>query len=172
MQTHAEYTMYAHFLFLKAMLKGVDYVRFYLDQDSGIRAACLAAFADEVLAKKCDAFYVKVAKELTQGEKSGRVSKWQWARDEFVADNPHWEEASDFSIRRRIIELRLKQLKEIGKWRDKWLEHPFVTMSEPEKMVCYLTNLKDKGFDQSDERMALMYDHASLHRIDSFFGEW
>lgn len=169
MQVHAEYTLYAHFFFLRRMLPGVDYIRFYLDQDSGMRAACLAAFADKILEKKCDALYVKVGKEFTQGEKMSRVSKWQWARDEFLATNPYLAEASDYSIRRAIIEQRLEQLKEIGKWKDKWLEHPFVTMSEPEKMVCYLTNLQKKGFDQKDQRMALMYDRASLHIIDSFF---
>lgn len=169
MQVHAEYTLYAHFFFLKTMLQGVDYFRFYLDQDSGMRAACLAAFADEILAKKCDAFYVKVRKELTQNEKITRVKKWAWIRDEFVEENPHYEEVSDYSIRRAIIEKRLADLREIGKWKDKWLDHPFVTMSEPEKMVCYLTNLKDKGFDQDDQRMALMFDRASLHIIDSFF---
>lgn len=161
--------MYAHFFFLKTLLKGVDYFRFYLDQDSGIRAACLAAFANEVMAKKCDAFYVKIGKEFTQAEKSSKVSKWKSVRDRFVEDNPHWEEASDFSIRREIILRRLNDLKELGKWKDRWLEHPFATMSEPEKMVCYLTNLKSNGFDESDQQMALMYDRASLHVVDSFF---
>lgn len=169
MQVHAEYTLYAHFLFLKKMLKGVDYFRFYLDQDSGMRAACLGAFADEILAQKCDAFFVKVGKEFTQQEKLTKVRRWQWARDEFIEENPHHAELKDYAIRRAIIEKRLTELKELGKWRDKWLDQPFVTMSEPEKMVCYLTNLKAKGFDQSDDKMAVMYDRASLHIIDSFF---
>ncbi|GAM10913.1 hypothetical protein OR1_03213 [Geobacter sp. OR-1] len=169
MQIHSDYTMYAHFMFLQRMLKGVDYIRFYLDQDSGIRAACLAAFVDRVLAKECDAFFVKIRKELSQAEKLSRVSKWQWQRDEFVAKNTEYEEQRDFIVRLAMILERMGKLSEHGKWKDKWLEHPFVTMSEPEKMVCYLTNLKASGFDYDLDRMALMYDRASLHAIDRFF---
>jgi hypothetical protein len=35
MLVHAEYALYGHFMFLKKMLAGVDYLRFYMDQDSG-----------------------------------------------------------------------------------------------------------------------------------------
>jgi transposase-like protein len=78
MQVHAEYTLYGHFMFLRKLLGGVGYIRFYMDQDSGIWAACLGAFADRVLDKSCDAFYVKVGKELTQAEKLSRIAKWEW----------------------------------------------------------------------------------------------
>ena len=44
MQVHAEYTLYGHFFFLKKLFSGIEKVRFFLDQDSGMRAACLRAF--------------------------------------------------------------------------------------------------------------------------------
>lgn len=43
---HEEYTLYGHFLFLRRLLGNVGKFRFYLDQDSGMRAACLSAFCD------------------------------------------------------------------------------------------------------------------------------
>lgn len=169
MLVHAEYTLYAHFLFLRKLLGGVEYIRFYLDQDSGIRAACLGAFADRVLAKSCDAFFVNVGKELSQAEKLAKVKAWEWARDEFAHTNTGYLEAADRYIRRAIVLERMKDLTPRGKWHDLWLDHPYATMSEPEKRVCYLTNTKTCGFDYNDDEMAMMYDRASMHYVDSYF---
>ena len=44
MQIHGEYTMYGHFFFLKYLLGNVQKWRLFIDQDPGLRAACLAAF--------------------------------------------------------------------------------------------------------------------------------
>lgn len=63
MQIHAEYTLYGHFFYLKELFKGVDKIRFFLDQDSGMRAACLSAFQQEIASRKADAFYVRIAKD-------------------------------------------------------------------------------------------------------------
>lgn len=169
MQVHSEYTLYAHFFFLERMFKGVEYVRFYLDQDSGIRAACLAAFAERVLAKDCDAFYVKISKQYTQTQKLALVKGWAGTRGEFVSRNPVYEELTDFSVRRAIIEERLNAMVAVGKWRDKWLSHPFPFMGEPDKEVCYLTNIKAIGFDRTPRELVYMFDRASLHAIDRFF---
>ena len=43
MRIHAEYTLYGHFFYLKRLFGGIGKIRFFLDQDSGMRAACLAA---------------------------------------------------------------------------------------------------------------------------------
>jgi len=43
MQIHAEYSLYGHFFYLKRLFGGVEKMRFFLDQDSGMRAACLAS---------------------------------------------------------------------------------------------------------------------------------
>ena len=48
MLVHAEYTFYGHFAWLREQLAGVEKVRFYLDQESGIRGACLGIFADRI----------------------------------------------------------------------------------------------------------------------------
>ncbi|MGE4545429.1 MAG: hypothetical protein AB7D06_15115 [Pedobacter sp.] len=65
MQIHEEYTMYGHFFFLKKLLSNAGKIWFFLDQDLGIRAACMSAFADEVISGKCDAFFVRINKDLT-----------------------------------------------------------------------------------------------------------
>ncbi len=65
----------------------------------------------------------------------------------------------------------LKELKELGRWRDRWLLSPFPDMSEPEKAVCYLTNIKKVGFDYEDEHLARLHLKASLHAVDRFFAQ-
>ena len=142
MQVHAEYTMYAHFFFLRKMLNGIGKIRLYLDQDSGIRAACLAAFADRILEKTCDACYVSIKTDYTQNERYGLIAKGESEKKEFLARNPEYEDLHDVFIRREIIKERLTEMREIGGWKDKWLDYPFPKMSEPDKMVCYLRTLK------------------------------
>jgi len=69
MQTHGEYTMYGHFFFLKRLLGNVQKWRFFIDQDPGLRAACLSAFHDEIQGRTADAFYVRITKNMTVDEK-------------------------------------------------------------------------------------------------------
>jgi hypothetical protein len=48
MQVRREYTMYGHFFFLRRLLDNTEKIRFFLDQDSAFRAACLSAFSDRI----------------------------------------------------------------------------------------------------------------------------
>jgi transposase-like protein len=162
MQVHAEYTLYGHFFFLRNLFGGVEKVRFFLDQDAGMRASCLSAFVDEIKEKRCDAFYVCINKNLTIGEK----------RQVMAAVRKEWEETrkehpdlSDSKLRLLIIKERIRQATNLGKWSDKWIIHPFPSMSEPEKAVCYLTNVQ--GYDE--DHLSWLYNKASLHAIDRFF---
>jgi hypothetical protein len=66
MQIHGEYTMYGCFFFLKRLLGNVEKWRFFLDQDPGLRAGCLAAYRNEIQTRTADAFYVGVAKDLSK----------------------------------------------------------------------------------------------------------
>ncbi len=56
-------------------------------------------------------------------------------------------------------------MKAIGRWSDRWLLHPFPSMSEPDKAACYLTDLGD----YTSDHLARLYQLASLHAIDRFF---
>lgn len=161
-QVHAEYTLYGHFFLLKRLFGGVGKVRFYLDQESGIRAACLAAFADEILARRCDAFYVRINKDMTVNERRRmvRMSKWELEKYEYLYPYLNLE-----ALRMMIILERVKNMQPIGKWNDKWLDHPFPKMNEPEKAVAYLTDMGDYEV----EHLARLYARASLHGIDRFF---
>jgi hypothetical protein len=62
MQIHSEYTMIAHFHYLKYLTERVEKVRFFLDQDSGMRSSCLGVFADRVKQRTADAFLCELPK--------------------------------------------------------------------------------------------------------------
>lgn len=162
MQVHSEYTLYGHFLYLKRLFGGVEKVRFFLDQEPGIRAACLSAFCDEVKARKADAFYVRINKDLTVNERRHALTI---SRDEFDKAKSQYPGLKDSEVKILLIQDRLRHMAAIGKWSDRWLLHPFPSMSEPEKAICYLTDYGDYAADH----LANLYSKASLHSIDRFF---
>ncbi len=162
MQVHAEYTLYGHFFFLRKLFENVGKVRFFLDQDSGIRAACLAAFSDRIKEGRCDAFYVRIKTDATIDEKRTILSE---SRRRFMAKRLLYPDLTDSQVKLIIIKEQLGQLVSVGKWRDKWVEHPFPTMGEPEKAMCYLTDVQN--YDEN--HTAWLYNKASMHAIDRFF---
>jgi transposase-like protein len=162
MQVHKDYMMYGYFFHLHKLFGGVEKVRFFLDQDSGIRAACLSAFQQEVSNRACDAFYVRINKKLTVDEKRKVLAE---SRKEFNIEKKAHPDITDNEIKLLLIKERLDSMTEIGHWRDKWLSHPFPNMSEPEKAICYLTDLND----YDEDHKAWLYNKASMHGIDSFF---
>jgi hypothetical protein len=81
MKIRAEYVMFAHFEYLRRMLRGADKLRFYLDPDSGFRAACLAAFHREIRAGNAEAFYVLIAKTMKRTKRERLIAK-AWAEFE------------------------------------------------------------------------------------------
>jgi hypothetical protein len=162
MQIHAEYTLYGHFFYLKRLFGGVEKLRFFLDQDSGMRAACLAAFQPEISSRRADAFYVRIAKERTITEKRQIIAA---SRAEFDLARQANPGLSDQEIENLLIKDRIAHMAALGKWQDKWLIHPFPNMSEPERAACYLTDFGDYDADH----LARLYNKASLHAIDCFF---
>ena len=170
MQVHAEYTLYGHFFYLSKLLAGAEKIRFYCDQESGIRAAIMAAFCERIMAKECDAFYVKINKELTNPQKLNLVAKSQRELEEFRASSKAYEHVKDHDLRVFKATAEMVALREIGKWKDRWFIFPFPNMSEPEKGVCYLTNTKEgKAFDYDDTHLARLHLKGSLHSVDRFF---
>jgi transposase-like protein len=162
MQVRGEYTMYGHFFFLRKLLDNTGKVRFFLDQDSAFRAACLSAFSDRIREGRCDAFYVHTKAEATIGEKRRILAV---SRRRMAAMKQLHPNLEDWQIKLLMIKEKMAQMVDIGKWQDRWVEHPFPNMGEPEKAMCYLTDIQ--GYDE--DHLAWLYNKASLHSIDRFF---
>ena len=162
MLVHSEYTMYGFFLAMRQMFKNVGKVRFFLDQDSGMRGACLSAFADKIKKHACDVFYVRIAKDLTVDEKRKAIGIAKGLFDQEAADNP---DLKPHEVKLLMLKARIEEARNIGPWKDRWVFHPLPSLSEAEKALCHLTD-----FGQYDEdHLAWLYNKASLHAVDSFF---
>ena len=164
MQIHGEYTMYGHFFFLKRLLGNVQKWRFFIDQDPGLRAACLSAFYDEIRGRTADAFYVRINKELTVDERRHRYNDAKAVFEKAKSSHP---DMTQEEIKLMLIKERLVAMTAHGSWQDQWLDHPFPTMGEPEKAVACLTDLDD----YDEDHKAWLYNKASLHGVDSFFNQ-
>lgn len=164
MQVRTEYTLYAHFFMLRQLTRGIEKVRFYLDQESGIRAACLSAFQQEVKAGNCEAFYVRISKEMMVDEKRKAIRESRALFNEMASlmSNP-----TPHEVEVKLMLQEMERSAEIGKWSDRWLTHPMPNNSEPEKAICYLTETGRYAEDQ--EHLANLYLKGSLHSIDRFF---
>lgn len=164
MLVHSEYTLHGFFAALRRMFDNVGKIRFFLDQDSGMRAACLSAFRDRIVAGTCDAFYVRIAKDLTVDEKRKRMND---ARHEFALYAQAYPEIAgdEDLVKLMMLKDRIATAKEIGPWKDRWVIDPLPSLSEPEKAVCHLTDLGQ----YDPEHLAWLYNKASLHAVDSFF---
>lgn len=162
MQVHSEYTLYAHFYYLKNLFSFVEKVRFFVDQDSPMRSGAINGFTDWIKQRKADIFFVRLTKELSINEKRGFVKQSKTALMQAQLNNPG---LSDKQVEIEIIKENIKNMPAIGKWKDRWLIMPFPKMNEPQKAICHLTDFKDYDPDH----LAHLYRKASLHGIDRFF---
>jgi transposase-like protein len=164
MLVHSEYTLHGFFVHLRKLFDNVEKVRFFLDQDSGMRAACLSAFADRIKEHRCDAFYVRIAKDLTVDEKRNRMKDVKREFAEYAKAYPQIADDEDM-VKLMMLKDRIALAQEIGPWKDRWVSHPLPSLSEPEKAACHLTDLGQ----YDPEHLAWLYNKASLHAVDSFF---
>jgi hypothetical protein len=162
MQVKVEYTMIAHFYFLKNLLGNVEKFRFFLDQEPGIRAAFLSAFKDNVKNKTAEAFYVSIEKFLTVDEKRSFKAAANKRLAELKFLHPL---CTDEELKLELLKLEIQKVMELGNYKDKWVKHPLPSMAESNKAVCWLTEHDE--FDLNHK--AWLYNKASLHAVDSFF---
>jgi transposase-like protein len=162
MQVHAEYTMIAHFHFLKRLMGKVDKWRFFMDQDSGIRSAFLSAFIQEVKEHDAEGFYVRIAKELSVDAKRALLNQSNREFKQLMAQHPS---LSENEVKLYILKQRIANMSVIDQWKDLWVQHPVPNMGEADKAMCWLTPHTE--FDE--DHIARLYNKASLHGIDAFF---
>ena len=162
MLVREQYTMHGHFQYLAKLLTGAPKVRLYMDQDSGIRAAFLAAFLERIKARTADGWFVSILKETTIHDKERAVQAARKSLEAAEAANPGLS-------RQQLLELLMKAAMasgtEVGQFGDKWVNHPLPNMSEPEKRLCWLTDMGD----YDEEHAARLYLKGSLHAVDRFF---
>ena len=170
MLLHEQAVMTAHIQFVTRLLGRAEKLRFFVDQESGIRAAILVSVPKRVLGRTADAFYVKVLKEFTVDQKKGIVGAAKRRLRKVMKDAGVDEEEA--SLRLALAELESPT--RIGKWGDPWFRHPVADMREPEKMVSWLTDIDPPEADpekRADQlrHYARLHLKASLTGVDRFF---
>jgi DNA polymerase III epsilon subunit-like protein/transposase-like protein len=161
MMVHMDYCMYGHFMRLKNLLRGAEKIRFFMDQESGIRAACLSVFHREIWDRICDAFYVSTIKTMTV-DKRRDVND---ARKEAIEEYSKLLGVSMKEAELALLTEQVRKMDSFGPWRDRWFEHPLPTFKEPGIKVCHLTDFGD--YDISHR--AWLYNKASLHSVNTYF---
>ena len=111
---------------------------------------------------RCDAFYVRINAETTINEKRRILAD---NRRRMAAMKQQHPDLEGWQVKLLMIKEKIAQMVNIGKWQGRWAEHPFPNMGEPEKAMCYLTDIQ--GYDE--DHLAWLYNKASLHAIDRFF---
>ena len=169
MQVHGEYTMYGHFLFLKRLLPGAKKLRFYIEKESAMRAACLSAFVDEIKDGRCEAFYVRINKGMTIHEKDRAMVAGRRLLEDFRATDSSFAEVSDYGLRELMLGQMIKDgdFVTYGAFKDKWYSYPAPHKNEPEKAICWLTDTGDHSVPEFV--LAKRFLSASLFGIDRFF---
>lgn len=161
-QIKDQYTMHGHFHLLATLLQNADKVRFYMDQDSGMRAAFLGAFAERVKQRTADAWFVSVMKDATVTQKEVAVNR---AKARLLEATAAYPGSGPEEVKLILMKEEMARPKEMGGFGDVWLSHPVPNMSEPAKKVAWLTDFGD----YDEDHQARLYLKASLHAIDRFF---
>lgn len=170
MLLHEQSVMTAHIQFVTRLLRRAEKLRFFVDQESGIRAAILVSVPERVRNRTADAFYVKVLKEFTVDQKKGIVGAAKRRLRKVMKDAGVDEDEASLLMALAELESPTR----IGKWGDPWFRHPVADMREPEKMVSWLTDIDppetnpDKRADQL-RHYARLHLKASLTAVDRFF---
>jgi len=161
MLVHTDYCMYGHFLRIKDLLRGAEKIRFFMDQESGIRAACLSVFHREIWDRICDAFYVSSIKTMTVDDRKD-VNK---NRKETLEEYSKLFNVSIKEAELALLTEQVRMMDSIGPWRDRWFKHPLPMFKEPGIKVCHLTDFGDYDITHR----AWLYNKASLHSVNTYF---
>ena len=174
---HEQYVMQAHIQFVTRLLQRAEKLRFFADQESGLRAALMAACPQRVLDRTADFFYVTVLKEVTVDQKRAYVA--QSKRILAKAVEALGEPSSDPELLLRQAKLnlmreQLTRVRKIGKWQDRWALHPLSDMREPSKLICWLTDIEPlaahpKAREDQLNHHARLHLKASVTEVDRFF---
>jgi hypothetical protein len=168
---HEQVVMSAHMQYVTRLLGRAEKLRFFMDQESGLRAAFMAAVPGRILDRTVDGFYVQVQKEGTVGQKRALVQQSRAAFEAACQANPG---ISAQHVKVLLARHEMTRLQRIGKWSDKWFRHPIADMREPARLICWLTDIdaveQDPGKREDQlNHHASLYLKASLTSIDRFF---
>lgn len=162
-QVHDSIALAAHLQIIERMTRGADYLQLSLDREPGIERLSLLTFQNRMRAGSVDAFLVRINKAMTQAMKRTALAEAERQLAEARTKHPS---LSDVQVLLAVIERDyVRALRYVPAPRDRWISHPYPTMSEPERAVLCLT---DDG-DRPRAQVVSGFARASLRSIDRYF---
>lgn len=165
MLVHSSYTLHAHFLRLRTLLDAAREVGIYMDQDSGMRGACLGAWRERIQAGRTYACYLRYNKHLTVDEKKARTQGYMPAKFQMAEGGTQTVVTPQWQALRERMKAAIHQGEPRGPWRDRWVRHPHTSMFEPEKELAMLTPWPE---NLDEDALADRYLSGSLHAVSRF----
>jgi DNA polymerase III epsilon subunit-like protein len=162
LQIHNEYTLYAFFMYLKQLLPGVGKLRFYFDRDTGMRAACMAAFVDGIKKHTVDAFFAVINRAMKRDQKETSVDQ---AYRKFRTLQFLYPDKKESELKLMLMLENLGKAQVLGPYDDVWVDHPLPSPAEPELKSAFLTNLNQYDIDHQ----AHLHLNASEHAVNQYF---
>jgi hypothetical protein len=168
-QVHADYLVHGHYHLLRRLLApGADRITFCLDEDAGLLAACLSAFADRVRDGAAEVVQVRVEKNLTIDQRRRELAQ---ARRQFeAAKGKLYPELNDLRAGVRMLESVVRDLRDASPLASSrlaglWIPNPLPDEAEPRKFWRLISDTDRL----SDLRAAWLLRRASLAPIDTVF---
>jgi transposase-like protein len=164
-QVHADYLMYGHYWLLRHHLQGAGKIRFFLDGDAGLLAACIGAFADRVKARTVDIAVLQIDKQLTVDARNAALAKAaKWLKAEQARFPGLSERQARSEIMTEIVAAARSNAPD-HRLQNVWIGSPFPDLAEPNKRIRFITDFGD----YDDAHIANLLLKATLWPIDSVF---
>lgn len=157
-----DYQLYGHYFSLRRDIPADVKVINFSDQESGLRAAFMSAFADKVMNNDAHLFYISYSKKAVREDRE-RAKRETHLKIKSTAKthNCDWEAAKHILC----LDAIQNYTSPIGKWRDHWGIHPLESYSEVEKTFSHQTYQPN----QDNDEIAHYLTKASLHYVDNNF---
>ncbi|MHB8446814.1 MAG: hypothetical protein ACYC9P_02640 [Rudaea sp.] len=161
---HENYTLLAHFLFLRRWIDAAERVQFSMDQEPLIDRACLLTFADRVCEGTLDAFYVRINKSFSVSKRRLALARAETVLAELREAHAGLSDPElVFHVMSQSYEHLCKTFPQEP--RSRWVAHAYPTMQEPEREVLCLS---DNG-KRSHKQIVHGLCRATLRAIDRYF---
>lgn len=160
---HDAIAMAAHLQVIERMTRSAGHVQLSLDRETGIDRLALLSFTARIKDRSADAYLVRINKTLTQPRKQLAIAEAEAALAKECAKRPDKDERQ---VLFALIEQRYRKLiRAQPDPKQRWVDHPYPTMNEPERAVLCLS---DDG-DRSRDQIIAGFARASLRSIDRYF---
>jgi hypothetical protein len=160
---HDAIAMAAHLQVIAKMTRSAGYVQLSMDRETGIERLALLTFLQRMKAGSADAYLVRINKALSQPKKQLAIAEAEANLAKAKARRPDMDERA---VLFGLIESRYRKLiRSQPDARHRWVEHPYPTMSEPERAALCLS---DDG-ERSRDQVIAGFARASLRSIDRYF---